>query len=77
MRDRVPKRYVLGTRVRSQRTAVFFADCASEAGSSQSDYCGAASRDVLILVRTYGAFVSPPPPHPPMLKQIESMFLVS
>jgi hypothetical protein len=47
----------MDTRVRNQQTAVIFADCAMEAVSSKHDYYGAASRYVLILVRTNGAFV--------------------
>ena len=52
-----PMMYVLGTRVRSHRTAVLCAGCTGEAVSSQSDYYGAASRYVLILVRIDRAFV--------------------
>ncbi len=53
----VPIRYVMGKRVRNQRTAVLCVDCISEAVRSHSDYYGAASRFVLILDRTDGAFV--------------------
>ena len=47
----------MGTKVRNQRTAVFYADCTSEAESSQFDYYGAVHGLWLILVRTDGAFV--------------------
>ena len=53
-----PREVRTGTRVRSQRTAVFCADCTSEAGCSQSDYYGAAHGLWLILVRTDGALSS-------------------
>ena len=52
-----PGRYVLGTRVRIQRNTVLCANYTSEAVNSQSNYYGASSRFVLILARTYGAFV--------------------
>ena len=50
--------YVLGTKVRSQKTAVFCAKCTSEADRSQSDYYGAVHGLWLILVRKYGALSS-------------------
>ena len=53
----IHKMYVLGTRVRSQRSAVVCADYTNKAVSSRFDYYGAASLSGLILVRTYGAFV--------------------
>jgi len=55
--DLVPERYVLSTKVRSRRTAVFCADCTSEAENSQPGYFGAVHGLWLILVRIDGAFV--------------------
>ena len=47
----------MGMKVRSHTTADFCADSTNETVSSQSDYYGAASRYVLILVRTNDPFV--------------------
>ncbi len=54
----------MGTKVRSQRTAVLCAVRTSEAGISQYDYSRAVHVMWLILVRTYEAFVLLPPTHP-------------
>ncbi len=57
VRNYVLKKYVLGTRVRNQRVAVFRVDCTGETVCRQFDFYGTASRYVLILIRIDGAFV--------------------
>ena len=57
VRDKVQGRYVLGTKICNQRTAVFCADCTSEADISQSYYYGVVHVLWVILVRTNRAFV--------------------
>ena len=52
-----PQEVRIGHEGTQPTAAVFRADCTNEAVSSQSDYYGAASRSVLILVRTNGDFV--------------------